>query len=262
MFLEPLDFAKMYKEHKEKTIFKGKSAEDWNQKSKDMAPRMQRSSYVEDFISRMDLRGDEVVLDIGCGPGTLAVPLAKRVKKVIAIDFSQSMLDELEAYAAREGVSNILTCHIGWDDDWSVLGEVDIALASRSMEVTDMSHALAKMSAIAKKACYLTYKVGGSYVDMEIVDYIGKKIITKPDYWYIPLILYTQGHMAKVDYIATEGSIKSQDEEAFVASVAWSLGGLNESEEAKIREYYHAKVLTQNALPKPFYWAFISWHVN
>lgn len=79
MFLHPLDFAKMYKEHKEKTVFKGKSADDWNAKSKDMAPRVQKSAYVDDFISRMQLSGDETVLDIGCGPGTLAIPLAKKV---------------------------------------------------------------------------------------------------------------------------------------------------------------------------------------
>ena len=55
----------------------------------------------------MELNGDEVILDIGCGPGTLAVPLAKRVKEVIAIDFSAQMLEELNQYAKREGVSNI-----------------------------------------------------------------------------------------------------------------------------------------------------------
>lgn len=262
MFLHPLDFAQMYKEHKQKTVFKGKSADDWNAKSKDMAPRVQKSAYVDDFISRMQLTGDETVLDIGCGPGTLAIPLAKKVKQVVAIDFSRNMLDELEEYAAREGVSNITTYHIGWEDDWSVFGGVDIAIASRSMEVADMNHALEKMSQTAKKACYLTYKVGGSYVDMEIIDYIGKKIITKPDYWYIPLILYTQGHLAKVDYIETQGSIKSQNEEDFIGTITWSLNGLSAEEEAKAREYYHTHVVGQNRHPKPFNWAFISWHVS
>ena len=259
MFLERFDFAAMYKEHKKQTIFKGKSAEDWDAKSKDMAPRMQRSEYVDDFIAGMDIAGDEVVLDIGCGPGTLAIPLAKKVKHVIAIDFSRKMLDELEAYASQEGIENITTHHIGWEDDWSALGDVDIVVASRSMEVGDMSHALEKMSTTAKKACYLTYKVGGSYVDMEIVDYIGKQIITKPDYWYIPLILYTQGYLAKVDYIETNGSIQSQNEEQFVASVSWSLGGLSDAEEKKTREYYHSHVVDKDLHPKPFHWAFISW---
>lgn len=152
MFLERFDFAAMYKEHKKQTIFKGKSAEDWDEKSKEMAPRMQKSEYVDDFISRMDLEGDEVVLDVGCGPGTLAIPLAKKVKHVIAIDFSRKMLDELESFAQNEGIENITTHHIGWEDDWSALGEVDIVVASRSMEVGDMNHALEKMSHSAKKS--------------------------------------------------------------------------------------------------------------
>ncbi|MFA5460952.1 MAG: methyltransferase domain-containing protein, partial [Sulfurimonas sp.] len=106
MFLKEIDFALMYKEHKEATVFKGKNSNDWDKKSKEMAPRMQKSSYVEDFISRMDISKNDTVLDIGCGPGTLAIPLAKMVKEVIAIDFSAQMLEELEAYAAREGITN------------------------------------------------------------------------------------------------------------------------------------------------------------
>jgi hypothetical protein len=49
MFLEPLNFATMYKNHKEQTVFKGKKADDWDKRSKEMAPRMQRSDYVDEF---------------------------------------------------------------------------------------------------------------------------------------------------------------------------------------------------------------------
>jgi SAM-dependent methyltransferase len=260
MFLEPLDFAKMYKEHKERSVFKGKSSSDWDAKSKELAPTMQNSTYVEEFLSRMEISGDEVVLDIGCGPGTLAIPLAKRVKQVIAIDFSKDMLAELEAFAAREGMSNITTFHLGWDDDWSVLPEVDITVASRSIEVKDIAEALEKMNAKTKKACYVTYKAGGSFVDLEILDFIGKKIITKPDFWYIPLLLYKGGHLPYIDYIASQkGSIKSVSEEEFVNSLIWSLGGLDEPQKTKAREYFQKFILSDKRGVKSFTWAFIAW---
>lgn len=260
MFLEPIDFARMYREHKAATDFKGKTSSDWDEKSRDMAASVINSPYVNDFISRMEITGDEVVLDIGCGPGTLAIPLAKQVKEVIAIDFSAQMLAELEAYAAREGVTNIKTYHIGWEDDWSILPPVDIAVASRSVEVKDIDTALSKMSTHARKACYVTYKAGGSFVDMDILDFIGKKIIGKPDFWYIPVLLYQYGYLPRIDYIATQrGSLRYTNEEEFVESLIWSLGGLDEAQIAKAREYYQLFILSRERNPKPFTWAFIGW---
>lgn len=263
MFHEPIDFAAMYRAHKATTDFKGKSSSDWDEKSSDMAASVINSPYVNDFISRMNLSGDELVLDIGCGPGTLAIPLAKKVKEVIAIDFSAQMLEELKAYALREGITNIKTYHIGWEDDWSHLPQSDIVVASRSMEVPDIEAALIKMSTFARKACYLTYKVGGSFVDMNILDTIGKKVKTKPDYWYIPIILYTHGYLPRIDYIETgRGSVRSGTEDEFVESLIWSVHELTEEQKAKARQYYRDVIVAQNRPPRSVNWAFISWETT
>lgn len=263
MFHEPIDFAAMYRAHKATTDFKGKSNSDWDEKSSDMAASVINSPYVNDFISRMNLAGDEVVLDIGCGPGTLAIPLAKKVKEVIAIDFSAQMLEELKAYALREGITNIKTYHIGWEDDWSHLPQSDIVVASRSMEVPDIEAALIKMSTFARKACYLTYKVGGSFVDMNILDTIGKKVKTKPDYWYIPIILYTHGYLPRIDYIETgRGSVRSGTEDEFVESLIWSVHELTEEQKGKARQYYRDVIVAQNRPPRSVNWAFISWETT
>lgn len=260
MFLEPINFSAMYREHKATTDFKGKTSSDWDEKSADMAASVINSPYVEDFISRMNITGDEVVLDIGCGPGTLAIPLAKRVKEVIAIDFSEGMLEELKSYAAREGVTNIRTYHIGWEDDWSILPQADIVVASRSMEVPDVEAALTKMSAHASKACYLTYKVGGSFVDMNILDYIGKKVKTKPDYWYIPIILYSHGYLPRIDYIETgRGSVRANTEDEFVESLIWSVHTLDDEQQSKARQYFREVIVGQNRPPRMVNWAFIGW---
>lgn len=263
MFHEPIDFAAMYRAHKATTDFKGKSSSDWDEKSSDMAASVINSPYVNDFISRMNLSGDEVVLDIGCGPGTLAIPLAKKVKEVIAIDFSAQMLEELKAYALREGITNIKTYHIGWEDDWNHVPQSDIVVASRSMEVPDIEAALIKMSTFARKACYLTYKVGGSFVDMNILDTIGKKVKTKPDYWYIPIILYTHGYLPRIDYIETgRGSVRSGTEDEFVESLIWSVHELTEEQKAKARQYYRDVIVAQNRPPRSVNWAFISWETT
>ncbi|MFI7699005.1 class I SAM-dependent methyltransferase [Nonomuraea sp. NPDC049480] len=48
---------------------------------------------------------DSSVLDLGCGPGTVAIPLARRVREVTAVDPDEGMLAEGRRLA--EGVPNI-----------------------------------------------------------------------------------------------------------------------------------------------------------
>lgn len=50
---------------------------------------------------------ESVVLDVATGPGTLALYLAPRVKRVDALDFAPSMIAELEARALASGIRNI-----------------------------------------------------------------------------------------------------------------------------------------------------------
>jgi ubiquinone/menaquinone biosynthesis C-methylase UbiE len=45
------------------------------------------------------------VLDIGCGPGDLAIALARRGHHVTAVDISGVAIDQARAKAAREGVN-------------------------------------------------------------------------------------------------------------------------------------------------------------
>ncbi len=261
MFLTPIDFATMYGEHKRCSTFQKKDSSSWDSKSADMAPRMIRSKYVDDFISKMSVDSDDVILDIGCGPGTLAIPLAKMAKKVIAIDFSPKMLEVLENYAREEGVTNIETHCLCWDDDWVIDDEIDIVVASRSMEVDDMRFTLEKISKIAKKSCYVTYKAGGSFVDSEILDFIGKKIQSKPDFWYLPLMLYEMGYLPRVDYIEVpNGSVRDKSKDEFINSLIWSVHHLDDNQIELAKEYYDSVIVAQNRPIKPTNWAFISWN--
>lgn len=49
------------------------------------------------------------VVDLGCGSGQLTLELGPVARSVIAVDFSSSMLDLLEARAAVSGIPNIRT---------------------------------------------------------------------------------------------------------------------------------------------------------
>ncbi|MFE4514239.1 class I SAM-dependent methyltransferase [Kitasatospora sp. NPDC056783] len=57
----------------------------------------------EDF----GLNGTQTVLDLGSGPGTLALPLSRLVARVIAVDPEPGMLREGRAAAERRNIDNI-----------------------------------------------------------------------------------------------------------------------------------------------------------
>ncbi len=47
------------------------------------------------------------LLDLGCGRGTLAVPAAKLVRAVVAVDMNPSLLAQGKAWAEQEGLTNV-----------------------------------------------------------------------------------------------------------------------------------------------------------
>ncbi len=62
---------------------------------KDEARR--QAQPAEGIVERMSPAPTEVAADLGCGPGYVTVPLARRVAKVYGLDAQQEMLDALMA---------------------------------------------------------------------------------------------------------------------------------------------------------------------
>jgi SAM-dependent methyltransferase len=258
--IEAIDFAKMYKEHKKASTFKGKKAVDWDEKAESMSKRVIDSPYTAEFVSKMNLEGCESLLDVGCGPGTIALALAPKMKKVCGLDFSTGMLECFLKNAHDRGVVSAKTVHRSWEDDWGDVEEFDIVVASRSIEVKDLKDALKKLNSKAKKAVYVTYKAGGSFVDEEILEFIGKDIVTRPDYMYVLLVLREMGIYAKLDFIDTPGgSVSYEAKESFLLSLEWSVGGLEDGQKLKAEEFYDKYISAGIFKPTGFKWAFIHW---
>ncbi len=62
-------------------------------------------------------RPDETWLDIGAGAGRYALPIALRVRDVIALDPSPGMLAALREQAAEHGIDNVRTVEARWPVD-------------------------------------------------------------------------------------------------------------------------------------------------
>jgi SAM-dependent methyltransferase len=63
--------------------------------------------YAREALRLVPVKAGDVVLDVAAGPGTLAVPAAAQASRVVAVDFSPGMLEELVKRAAGAGVTNI-----------------------------------------------------------------------------------------------------------------------------------------------------------
>ncbi len=73
-------------------------------------PYMKSVSGSAVLISRMDIKPGMRILDIGCGPGRLTIPLAKHVGengKVLALDIQEKMLQKLEKRIKENSLKNV-----------------------------------------------------------------------------------------------------------------------------------------------------------
>ena len=67
---------------------------EWDKRARHFRP-LETAPYARDFIKLLALEPGESVLDMGCGAGSIAIPLAQAGHSVIAADFSPAMLGRL-----------------------------------------------------------------------------------------------------------------------------------------------------------------------
>lgn len=96
------------------------------------------SQALDALQTAFSLTADDIVLDLGCGTGQLAIPLASRVGSVIGMDPEPDMLRLARDTAASCDVRNA-TWVLGADSDVPVLGEL---MGQRSLAMAVMGQAL------------------------------------------------------------------------------------------------------------------------
>ena len=180
--LDKLNFSKLYKKQVKNSTFKSKKSSDWDKKAKQFNENVLNSPYVKEFISKVDIKDCETLLDVGSGPANISLQLAPKLEKVYALDYSLEMLNLAKENAKNLEINNLITIHKSWYDKWNDVPNADIVIASRSMEVKNIRKALKKLNEKANKKVYITTKVGGSFIDNEILNQLKRKINPRPDY--------------------------------------------------------------------------------
>jgi len=260
--LDSLNFAKLYTQQMEISTFKGKSSGDWDKRANSMNNNVHTSIYTKTFIDKIDVTNATSLLDVGCGPGTISLAIASKLSYIYALDYSLGMLACVEENCKEQKIDKITTINKSWYDNWDDVPTADIVVASRSMEVKDIKDALLKLNSKANKRVYLTTKVGGTFIDKEILNQLKREIVPRPDYIYLVNVLHSMGIYAKVDFVLSENSkFESSTDEEFIEKVGWSLGELSDEEKVILKNYFNT-TYKYKKLADYMNWALISWEVE
>lgn len=258
--IKAIDFGQLYREHLARSGRVFKPASEWDEKAAEMRTKVLDSSYRSEFVSRVQCDAKDSVLDVGCGPGTIGLALAPKVKHVYGLDYSQGMLDAMMHNAVDLQITNIEPILASWDDDWSALPVCDIAVVSRASIVADMDDALDKLNQHARKKVYMTQLVGGRFVSREIAELLGREDRSFPDHIYIMNMLYQRNIYPTLDYLESASRLAGGSNlDELINKVRWSFGELTEADEEKISLWYQRDPEYAQQGGEPMRWAFMSW---
>ena len=116
---------------------------------------------------------DKSIVDIGCGTGTLAIPLASKAKNIVALDLSKPMLDIFEKDRDELDLNQkIEIYHTSWDE-YLLRESFDIALASMTPAVGNKEQYDKFIKSTNRYAIFVGW---GAYKDNDVIDAIVEKL--------------------------------------------------------------------------------------
>ncbi|MEA2046160.1 MAG: methyltransferase domain-containing protein [Euryarchaeota archaeon] len=125
---------------------------------------------VEKTIAGTDINPESRVLDIGAGPGSLAIPFAQKVAHVTAVEPAEGMVSVFREKMTEQDVENISLVQKRWEDvdvKADLHPPYDVVMASFSLGMPDIRGAIEKMMDASNKYVYLYHFAGETHWDRQ-----------------------------------------------------------------------------------------------
>lgn len=213
----------------------------WDAKAKSFPVKHgSQTPYADSFLALAAIEHGESVMDMGCGTGALAIPLAQEGHAVTACDFSRGMLSVMEKELESLDIHSVKVVQMSWEDDWAAFGiepkSVDVAFASRSIATADLQDSLLKLSTVARRRCCITLPCGPSpKVNEELLEAAGLPARLGNDFLYGFNILASLGFHPEVAYIPSARReifpTRAKALETYVSMIHSALSGVASEEE-------------------------------
>jgi SAM-dependent methyltransferase len=245
------------------------SGADWDKRASSFFRAVSNSSEAEEVIPTLNLLPTDTVLDMGAGTGRFAVPFAKHVSHLTAVEPSLGMAAFLEQGMSNAGLTNYSIVRKRWED--IQVGEDiplhDVVFASNSLGFHDLAGGLLKLDAAAKRSVHILWFAGPDRhpMDEELRNRLGHSPYDSfgPDYIFIAHVLHDMGIYAniQVDRMKTTHTYESLDE-----AVSWwtERKNIEPDQVPVIREYLAEKLIPSDngrlSMPRNGWRAHIWWN--
>ena len=228
---------------------------DWDKAAPGFYKRTHKEDYQDALFDMLILDEDDTVLDVGCGEGSVTVPLAKKVKKVIGIDSSPKMLEYLEKRAEDNGIDNIETVlkpieEISYDE----IGDVDVVVCSRSLNgIIPIEEVLTELNRIANKYVFITiFGPENKKIEKDFDRELGIQTEDFPDYNYFFNILFNMGIYANVERFDLNNYREYASIDEAIDNGKFRLDLYSDEEKNLLRKYLE-RILTYDSETKKYY---------
>ena len=229
---------------------KTKIDKDWDKAAPGFFKRTHKEDYNTALFDKLILDENDTGLDVGCGEGSVTVPLAKKVKKVTGIDSSPKMLEYLEKRANENNISNIETIlkpieEITYDE----IGDVDVVVCSRSLNgIIPIEDVLSELNKIANKYVFITiFGPENKKLEKDFDLELGIMTENFPNYNYFFNILYNMGIYANIERFDLNNYRKYDSIEEAMDNGKFRLDIYSDEEKEKLRDYLERSLIYDEA---------------
>lgn len=148
------------------------------------------------------------VLDVGAGAGRFALPLAKAVRRVVAVEPSPSMVEALREEAALVGITNLDIVQSTWEE--AEVEPADVLICSHVIyPIADIVPFLRKLDEKTLDSCFLYLHAGQPPWEDEVWErYHGRPPQPQPTYLDAYNLLHQMGILANVEIVSYQREMR------------------------------------------------------